>query len=101
MRWRLMWKTIAIHRRNEELLDQLIHVNKADERRTIWWRNAHGVTIFDIEYEHGDLNSNPGEFICILHLADTLEKGMNPTILSPAGKKCIANGSDYGKNSVI
>ena len=35
-------------------------------------------TVITVENEHGD------EVVCILHRVDTLEKGLHPTILSPA-----------------
>ena len=45
--------------------------------------NVHDLTVTIVENGHGDSSSNPRRD-CISYSTNTLEKGMNPTILYPA-----------------
>ena len=47
------------------------------------YTGTHGVMLTVVGRRHGDLSSNPGQG-CIIHSPNTLEKGINPTILPPS-----------------
>ena len=54
---------------------------------TIRKGGGRGVMVIVVGNEHGDRSSNPGQVYWVSYSINTLGKGMNPIILSPAMDK--------------
>ena len=71
-----------------------LHLNIVAIEKGAFWSPSTTVSYFTFTFSvvmvtaigngHGDSSSNPEQVVCISHKANTLGKGMNPTILLPA-----------------